>query len=77
MVEGWQDKIDAAQLEATVEMSGGVYQRIRYGADYPNGLDQCRDCSVEHGQRHVQGCCVERCPRCGGQMLGCPCWSPN
>ncbi len=69
----WQQRIDAAQEQPTEEIHGETYQRIRYGDDFPDGLPQCRDCGVEHGQFHVPACCVERCPRCRGQAISCVC----
>ncbi len=34
----------------------------------------CRDCGTPPGGIHHPGCCVERCPGCRGQALGCPCF---
>jgi hypothetical protein len=76
-VPGWRERIEAAQNQPTVELQGVVYPRVRYGTDYPNGKDLCRDCGVEHGQFHVRGCCVERCPRCEDQAISCPCPAEN
>ena len=33
----------------------------------------CHDCGVKEGQLHVLGCDMERCPFCGGQLIGCNC----
>jgi hypothetical protein len=34
---------------------------------------RCQDCQCEAGEAHHDGCAWERCPRCGGQLIGCGC----
>jgi len=34
-------------------------------------LPNCRDCQAQPGQLHEEGCFVEDCPYCGGQLASC------
>jgi hypothetical protein len=36
---------------------------------------RCHDCGIRHGGYHHPGCDVERCPRCGGHLISCKCFS--
>lgn len=77
MAAGWPAKIIQAQKKATYFINGQSYERIRYGNEEEDwGADSgpCHDCGVIKGQYHVPFVCdAERCPVCGGQVIGCDC----
>lgn len=77
MIAGWPAKIIAAQFFTTYRINGQEYGRIRYGDEEDDwGAEElpCHDCRVIKGQFHVGPACdVERCPRCGGQVITCDC----
>ncbi|MGI4943964.1 MAG: hypothetical protein ACRYHQ_25970, partial [Janthinobacterium lividum] len=47
---------------------GLVLDQRRHG-----GPSRCGDCGVIRGGLHHLGCDVERCPRCGDQLITCEC----
>jgi len=68
-------------LSDPIPIGGGFFEPIRWGderrssrwvVDFP-----CRDCRTPIGGVHHPGCCVERCPACLGQALGCPCFGTD
>jgi hypothetical protein len=75
----WAKEIEKAQLYKEATINGRAYPRVRYGDGDIPGLpfdqyrETCRDCGVKLGQYHVENCCVERCPKCGGQAIACMC----
>jgi rRNA maturation endonuclease Nob1 len=75
MIEGWPEKIIAAQEIKYLKFEGRDIPRIRYGkeqSDWDAALP-CHDCRVLEGEFHVPSCDVEECPVCGGQLIMCDC----
>jgi hypothetical protein len=76
MVEGWSEKIKAAQELRSVKFKGREIPRIRYGkekSDWAAANTPCHDCRVLEGEFHVPSCDVEECPVCGDQLITCDC----
>jgi hypothetical protein len=73
----WRAIIEKAQQVSHYWINGEWYPRIRFGdeeGDWGADRGPCHDCSVVKGQYHVGPLCdVERCPRCGGQVVSCDC----
>jgi len=61
---------------ARIQIGGMDYRPIRWDDEswrHEKVTFQCRDCGTPPGGVHHPGCCVERCPACLGQSLGCEC----
>ncbi len=39
----------------------------------PKTNTNCHDCGVAPGNYHHPSCDMERCPKCGEQLISCPC----
>ena len=79
VVRGWGKALAWSQRNPTYLIDGQTLKRIPYGEDQdgdPLPNPSCRDCAAAPGQFHVPGCCIERCPCCGGQAIGCDCSGP-
>ena len=54
-----------------------AYEPVRYGDEEDDWGGRsgrnCHDCNCPPGAYHHVGCDVERCPRCGGQVISCDC----
>jgi hypothetical protein len=76
VAEGWDLVLAEAQDQRTYSIAGDVFRRISFGKDHAgeaSRVPSCRDCAAARGQLHVPGCCLEDCPCCGGQAIGCDC----
>ena len=76
MIEGWPEKIMAAQEVTHIEFEGREVSRVRYGkekGDWDAANIPCHDCRVLNGEFHVPSCDVEECPVCGEQFISCAC----
>ncbi len=64
-------KVDSCNKKF-VNISGKKY--LRDTTEYDIG-DRCHDCGIKNhnGNIHHNGCDMERCPKCKGQLISCDC----
>lgn len=65
------------------EMTAKVGCKPKTYDDFADGIERervpftisdfCHDCSTPRGKLHHPGCDDEKCPKCGGQAIGCDC----
>jgi hypothetical protein len=64
-------------LTDPVVIGGRTYAPIPWGQEprprHRYEPEECRDCCTPLGGIHHPGCCMERCPACHGQAIGCGC----
>lgn len=67
-----QDMLSGASCSVEVLHTAGVaYPLVPHRAG--RARSNCGDCGVEPGGFHHLGCDLQRCPRCGGQLISCGC----
>src|ERR1700722_898533 len=74
MIEGWPEKIRAAQNVSSYILNGKSVPRVRYGDEQDDWHAEsvpCHDRRVLKGEFHVSSCDVEECPACSGQFISC------
>src|SRR5262245_32047706 len=63
------------RLDVRISMLAGVLPEDPEAPHWsdPDARLQCGDCGAWEGSLHLLGCGLERCGRCGGQAVSCPC----
>lgn len=58
------------------EPNGFIVERYWRNSSYFDINDRCHDCNIVNaaGNYHHWGCDIERCPKCGQQLISCDCF---
>ena len=54
-------------------IDGEEYEAVKFGdpmEKLPDDITVCHDCGAKLGEYHHPGCDMERCPKCGKQLIG-------
>ena len=54
-------------------IDGEKYEAVKFGdpmENLPEDITVCHDCGAKIGEYHHPGCDMERCPKCGSQLIG-------
>ena len=72
-----QEMLDPATTSCTLNGIMVMCESVVYERDssYFDNNQRCHDCGIENkpGNIHHQGCDMEQCPICGGQLISCGC----
>lgn len=76
MICDWckNEMLDGVSCAGNTEVKypdGTVLPSVAYAPGDPD--QRCHDCRAPAGGKHHPGCDMERCPRCGGQLISCGC----
>ena len=63
--------------ESTKTCTENTHVEFPDGSKLPSvsydGDGRCHDCNIASSGFHHPGCDMERCPKCGGQLISCGC----